>query len=502
MKVIYIPLDERPCNYKYPIQIAEGSSLEIIAPPKDILNNKKVPAKLDKLWRFVEEKIEECSYAVLSLDMLIYGGLLPSRLHELPLEVLLERLERIKRLKENNPKVIFYGFDLIMRVPSYSSAEEEPNYYEEYGEFIFKISWLKDKLERGVAEEKDKEDYEKYINYVPKEFQQDYFERRDKNYKVTEHALKMVAKGIFDFYVIPQDDSALYGVQSQEQGKHRKTIENCNIGNKVYMYPGADEVGCTLISRIINHSSNKTPKVFVKFSSTLGPTIIPKYEDRPYLETIKYHIISCGMCLADGSDDADVILMVNTPGTEMTESWCQGNPPSTNNSHRNLKEFVIAIKEYIKTGKKVALADVAYSNGADLELISLLNSEKILDKLCSYGGWNTNGNTLGTVLSAAVVSVYNYININFLIYRLIEDCGYQALVRQQVISELPNKGLSYYDFKDKQSWVEMRTKMLLEGFVNNNIKQSFEGYDIIINKVDFPWKRMFEVDLEVGIIYI
>lgn len=496
MKVLYIPLDERPCNYKYPMQIAEGSGLEIIAPEKSILNKKKSPADLDRLWQFVEEKVKECTYAVLSLDMLIYGGLLPSRLHQLPLDLLLERLEKIKRLKENNPKVVFYGFDLIMRVPSYSSAEEEPDYYEEYGEFIFKISWLKDKIERGIAEENDKEEYYKYINYVPKEFQQDYFERRSKNYKVTEHALELVKKGIFDFYVIPQDDSALYGIQSQEQGKHRKTIENYDIGNKVYMYPGADEVGCTLISRIINHCNHKTPKVFVRFSSALGPTIVPKYEDRPYLETIKYHIISCGMCLTDSSDRADIILMVNTPGTEMTESWEQSNPPSTNNSHRNLKEFVIAIKEYIKEGKKVAVADVAYSNGADLELISLLSSEKILHKLCSYGGWNTNGNTLGTVLSAAVVSVYNDININFLIYRLLEDCGYQALVRQQVISELPKEGLSYYDFKHKQWWVEMRTKDLLQDFLKEKIKESFPQRDIIIDKVDFPWKRMFEVDLE------
>lgn len=46
-----------------------------------------------------------------------------------------------------------------MRGSSYSRPEEEPYYYEEYVEFIFKISWLKDKIERGIAEDKDKKDF-------------------------------------------------------------------------------------------------------------------------------------------------------------------------------------------------------------------------------------------------------------------------------------------------------------------------------------------------------
>lgn len=41
----------------------------------------------------------------------------------------MERLQRTKSLKENNPKV------------------------------IFKISWLKDKIERGIAEDKDQKDF-------------------------------------------------------------------------------------------------------------------------------------------------------------------------------------------------------------------------------------------------------------------------------------------------------------------------------------------------------
>ena len=157
MKILYIPLDERPCNYKYPKQIAENNrNIELIMPPHNILNKKKQAANISELWHFINNKIELYNYAILSLDMLIYGGLLPSRLHQEEIKVLLQRLNKIKKLKQLNPKLKIYAFNLIMRVPAYNSCEEEPDYYEEYGETIFKISWLEDKINKGDADLEDK----------------------------------------------------------------------------------------------------------------------------------------------------------------------------------------------------------------------------------------------------------------------------------------------------------------------------------------------------------
>jgi len=500
MKILYIPLDERPCNYKYPLQIVEGvKDIEIIVPPMDILNKKKESADIERLWEFVKENIAQCDYGILSLDMLIYGGLLPSRLHHYDTDILIKRCQAIRELKVLNPSIKLYGFNLIMRVPSYDSAEEEPDYYATYGESIFKTSWLKDKLERGHGNEDEKAQYEVLLKHIPKEYFNDYFERRENNYKVTEEALNLVKEGIFEDFVIPQDDSSLYGVQSQEQGKHRQTIRELSIASKVYMYPGADEVGCTLLSRIINNHEKKIPKVFVRFSSVKGAEIIPKYEDRPYYETLKSHVISSGMCICDSSSESDLVLIMNTPGVEMIESWEQNINLRTNTSHRNLNEIVIAMKNYINEGKKVILADVAYSNGGDLELLDLLREEGILHKLYAYGGWNTNGNTLGTVLAMGTAALYYGENKKLLAYRLIEDCGYQALARQKVINLLPSQGLGYYDFKDKTAWVQEKTKEFLQQFINEKLTNGNEDATIKLTTVSFPWRRMFEVDLELEV---
>ena len=218
MNILYISLDERPCNYKYPAEIiGKSEEVKFIVPPKSLLNKKKIAADIEGLWFFVEENIRNCDYAILSIDMMVYGGLLPSRLHQSTLEELLERLERVKKLKLINPNVKIYAFDTIMRVPSYNSSEEEPDYYESFGESIFRISWLRDKIDKGYGDENDKDEYKKIMSEVPTEFEKDYFGRRMKNYEVTKNVLKLVEEGVIEFLVIPQDDTALYGVQAGEQ---------------------------------------------------------------------------------------------------------------------------------------------------------------------------------------------------------------------------------------------------------------------------------------------
>lgn len=500
MKILYIPLDERPCNYKYPTQIVgNNKEIQLIIPPKNILNKKKQPANIEKVWKFINDNAGSADYAILSLNMLIYGGLLPSRLHKEETSVLLKRLERVVELKKLYPRLKIYAFDLIMRVPSYNSSEEEPDYYEKYGETIFNISWLQDKINIGDATSKDKLLYEKYLEKLPSEYYEDYFNRRKKNFMVTKEALQYVSKGIFEEFVIPQDDSALYGIQSKEQKDHRRTIEKFDISHSVLIYPGADEVGCTFLGRILNYYNDKKPSVYVRFSSVLGPTIIPKYEDRPLFETIKAHIISCGMIITDNSLNANLILMVNSPENQMFESFQQVSNPRTNKSHRNLDEFVVDIRKYVSLGKKVIISDSAYSNGSDVELITLLRNNKLINKITAYAGWNTNGNTLGTVIASGVASLYGDNNLNFLLYRLVEDCGYQAIARQDVIKELEAKNLSYYDFKHQTTWVEDVTKFMLNEFVEKFISSNFEGNTITVTAVEFPWNRMFEVDLNIEV---
>ncbi len=507
-KIMYIPVDERPCTYLYPQRLVEGNKqVEMIAPPKNILGDKKVPANVDMLWDWINENISDCDYMVVSIDMLIYGGIVPSRLHYMTIEQCETLILRLAALKKNNPTLTIYAFNLIMRVPCYSSSEEEPDYYGQYGEKIFKYAWLYDKLQRGKVSDGEAERLELIKKEIPEEVLEDYIGRRKVNSYVNSKIVELSKDEIIDFLVLPLDDCSEYGFSANEQLNVLKYVDQFTLHDRIYLYPGADEVGCSLTARVLNIIYDRTPKMFIRYSSTIGPNIIPSAEDRPLGESIKLQIMAAGGIPVDNSADADIILMVNSP-TQNAENMGDARIPKDPSyySMRNLREFSAAIQYYIEQNKRVAVADVAFCNGSDDELMRILSKKGILSKLCSYAGWNTSGNTLGTVISHAITNLYcentvddsqneNYAD-KFLIERLVEDWGYQAIVRQNIWRQLENGAFNtletgHLTTDEALNWAEQLTEQELNKFIQDFIPEYKNQY--MVKDVFFPWKRLFEV---------
>ncbi|MFU0783131.1 MAG: DUF4127 domain-containing protein [Thermoanaerobacterium thermosaccharolyticum] len=507
-KVMYIPLDERPCNYIYPKMIMDISDIEMIEPTLDILGNKKSAADVDKLKDWIINNINDVSHLVVSVDMLLYGGIVPSRLHKMTFDECIKRLELIKELKTMNRNLKVYGFNLIMRSPSYNSSDEEPDYYEDYGEKIFQYGVLSDKLELNVAADEDISEYDKIKNQIPMDVLNDFLNRRRVNHLINLKVVDLVKEGIIDFLIIPMDDCSKYGFSAKERRKIMKYISDLDLTDRIYSYPGADEVGCTLIARVFNELKDRKPTVFIRYSSEIGSTLIPRYEDRSLNETVKYHIISAGGVIIDSSSDADFILMVNPPSEltlKLSESWDSIlSKIDIIDPERNLNEFVEALNYYISKGKLCSVADVAMPNGSDNQLMQLIKKYNLLKKLLSYGGWNTSSNTLGTVISHSMISSY-YISKNifsqdqliasekFLYLRYLEDWGYQHFVRSSVTDLLGTYGLNYFTLKDKGKLISEIIKKKLYEFSEKNLNDFHYNFDVYM-----PWNRMFEVGIKIG----
>lgn len=500
MNILFIPLDERPCNSDFPKLITSAKKdIKLISPDKYILGDKKTPGQVSKLWDFVFENAKECSYAVLSIDMLIYGGLIPSRLHHLTKDEAEGYIKNLRRIKEINPNIKVYAFNCIMRSPQYNSSEEEPDYYADYGYNLFRSKYLIDKRLRAGINKIEEEELESIK--IPKEIVLDYESRREFNEYINIEVAKLLEDGTLDFLVIPQDDSSEYGYTAISQKIVLDFIKNKNLEFKSYIYPGADEVGSSLLARCLNDFLGRTVKIYAFYSSTFGPNIIPLYEDRPMNESLKYHVRVCGGELIDNSSEADLILAINSPGKYMQEASDQIlDIDLTYTSYRNLLDFVYKIESYIKSGKMVILSDSAFANGGDLTLINYLDRLRVLSKLTAYAGWNTNCNTLGTVLSSGIYSLSSNkgSQIKHLIYRIVEDVLYQSKVRQEVIKEyLPKNDISYYDFKDKQKDVENTIRdLLLKEYNKLNISKVCK---LNINSITTPWKRMFEIGMDIDV---
>lgn len=497
MKTLFIPLDERPCNLKYPQYMARTSQLQLSVPPMDMLSRKKVAADREALWEFIYANISTVDSVILSVDMLAYGGLIPSRIHSLDSEDIGTFVEKMRGLKAINPDVKVYAYPCIMRCPSYSSSDEEPNYYDQYGAEIFKRKYLQDKLSREGLSKEEQETYASLENSVPADILKDYESRREFNLTVNKEVVKLRSEGIIDFMVIPQDDSSPYGYTALDQKTVIEMIDELGLSFDIDIYPGADEVGVTLLARAYNDFSGQTPKVYPVYSSTLGPQIIPLYEDRPMHESVKAHIRAAGGEMCDTSEEADYILAINSPGKIMQEAAQQANRDITYSSFRHLQHFVSKIKAYLEVGKKVVIADSAYANGGELQLVKYLDQLNILGKIHSYKGWNTNCNTLGTTLGAGFLADgCTQERTTNIVYHIMEDVCYQSVVRSELIEQyFADAAYGHYNYSPEAELEAMR-------FAKQRILVEYQKLtaNSLPQDIDFvasaPWQRTFEIDLD------
>ena len=502
-KIVYLPLDERPCNSTFCQFLAQDNNeINLVCPPLSILGLKKKPADYQKIAAFLTEQCADADYLILAVDMLLYGGLVPSRLHYMDVEEVSSRIEVIKTIKRNNPKLKIFAFSLVMRCPTYSSSDEEPDYYEQYGERIFKYGVNEHKYLDGLI---DKQEYlsQKALLNVPQSVIEDYTNRRSVNIKVLTEVLKLVGDVINEF-VILQDDSNPYGYTALDQRIVKKCLRDNNID--IDIYPGSDEGGLTLLARVLTKIKGYSPKICPVYPKPECRDVVPLFEDRAVYKSITAQIESAG-CTVSEENDADIYLFCNLPVGQMLD-FCglyigkaNGVDNVVNKQYvdRDLPKFVSKLAELHAKGKAVAVADIAYANGGDAEIARMISESVGLLNIAGYAGWNTSSNTLGTVICQAVF--YNFFkntptHRRFTAERVYEDIAYCSHVRGSVTAnELAKLGYNYFDVGEQRGKVSEIVAQQLSKFVGDNFPEIYTGYKI--SDCYMPWRRMFEVGLAV-----
>lgn len=491
-KIVFLPLDERPCNLRFAEEMTKDNQEFFLAvPPESILGQKKTAAKYKDVAAYLEKECKDATALILSVDMLLYGGIVPSRLHHEGEEELTRRLSLIGKLKENNPALKIYAYALVMRCPRYSSADEEPDYYEICGRELFLTGQAECKYQRGII---GKEEYEREITRYREKtapYIEDFLGRRKINFSLILKTLKL-AETTIDYLVIPQDDSSEYGYTAIDREALKKEIASANVS----MYCGADEVGGTLLARAVNESKGTSPKMFVRYCAERGRKIIPLYEDKPLEESVRSQIAAAGCEITQREEDAELLLYINVPTEDMADI---GGEAGAGYAERDLNGFTGEIAERIDSGKRVILADVAYCNGGDSELVKLLSEKISLFRLSAYAGWNTSSNTLGCAIAQGVMS-YHYGNTSahraFLAERFYEDVGYCGYVRKKIAGTLLKEmGLDWFRTDGKDGKVAAAVKEELNAYIKELLPEVYRGYEL--TECTMPWSRMFEVSLSV-----
>ena len=148
-KILYVPLDDRDCNYEFPWLLSKMTEdIELLRPPYEWMGFLKTPAKRDKIWQWIFEQAPFCEYAILSVDTLIYGNIIGSRTHHYTLEECSQTMDLFRQLKEQNPHLHIHAFNLAARVAAYNDSHEDPEYWQNFGYDIWRYTWLLDKQSR------------------------------------------------------------------------------------------------------------------------------------------------------------------------------------------------------------------------------------------------------------------------------------------------------------------------------------------------------------------
>ncbi|MFC6315386.1 DUF4127 family protein [Lapidilactobacillus achengensis] len=493
-KIIYVPLDERPCNLEYVRRRTMSlEQIEVTVLPREFLGNKKIAGDVVAIRHWLQEMIQTADYLLLSAETLIYGGLLPSRIHHLDQAEIKHYQDFLIAIKQARPELKIYVENLIMRAPRYNSSEEEPEYYQTYGQQIFEFGWLKDKANQETLSIEETDTLLRLREVLPKQVVSDYETRRAFNVRVNFANLKLVESHVIDLLMIPQDDSALYGYTAVDQHEVYGEIRQRRLQQRVLVHPGADEAGYTLLARAIQDIQRRPDKVYVLYASPFGAQIVPLYEDRPLSISVEAHLLAAGCEIVTTSTDADWVLAVNTPGATMQEASAQIiHRDHTYDTYRNSRAFVADITKLLRVGKPVALADSAYANGGDLELLEMLDQTDALVSLKAYRGWNTNCNSVGSTIGEAVLDRH-CTQTSSLLWSVLDDGLYQALVRQEIVRKvLPNFGGDAAHLVGQEEFIAQKTVEFLKDEAIKRIPNLYHGQDFIVS---FPWHRVFEIEI-------
>ncbi|WP_303146743.1 DUF4127 family protein [uncultured Megasphaera sp.] len=490
--ILYVPQDDRPVDYEYTVSTAEAAGYQVLTPPAQYLSGMNFHGSPDKLMAWVDANAGKADAMVLSIDSLAYGGLVDSRKHNLPMETLTARLEKVEALHKSHKNVPIYVFSTVMRSPWAGGKGVEPDYYLTMGSDIYQLASLQAKMDEEGLNPQERNDWFAIMRRVPMEYLQDWYNRRRKNMSINYRLIDDARKGVFTYYSLGHDDNSV-STQSSLESKYLEMAGTGIPKTAFGSFPGADQLGLLLITRASNDFNNYHPKITVIYPLGGGEKTVPRYDGQAIGKTIASHVEAIGGTMVD-NERPDLLLAVNTPlTTSTTESANFENFPIMLQSTR---DFLTQIEKAVNLDIPVSIVDMAFSNGSDNTLVYGLYQDKMMYRLAAYNGWNTASNSVGYGIAQGVLSKYMTADAHrdMLTTQYLDNWAYQANVRDYIyrMQQKLEAGVVTQYYPTLNEELQSRTKEQLQRYAS-----TYLGIDPKTVDVALPWQRLFEVYVDV-----
>jgi hypothetical protein len=504
-RILLIPLDDRPPCLQFPVKMGLIGDAEIVTPPKELLGRFTEPGNSDQIIKWLKtQNLKTFDAAIVSVDMLAYGGLVAMRIHQTDNVTAMRRLEFLREMRGLAPKMKIYGSSVIMRLAPTGDVKNEA-----YREKLAR--WAEISVE---SDAKSKGDTAKLEKEIPAFALADYKAARVRDLKINLQTINFVREGTIDYLILSQDDAKPKGIHVADREKLIAETNRLKLSEKIAVQPGADEVSMLLLARSLTDKYNFHPRIKAIYSSEELANKAMPFEDRALRETVSFHIKATGSCEVQNEKDADLLFYVY---------------PSRFEAGRAVS-FVEEITVNIKKGKRIIVADIDPKGdvqGGDKVFTNELGKRGVLRELNGYASWNTAGNTIGTALPHGVVFALAQAKLMkskdtanrvqaaqdwFVFHRVLDDFYYHTLVRAEAKNFIAQNKWNPFRLSDAETEKveQFSQKLMLESFTElSNIYFGGDKNDLPKNSMcqeasnmtfDLPWNRTFEAEIDFQII--
>lgn len=498
LRIGFIPLDDRPCTSIFPGRMARIVEAEVVQPPREALGTFLTPGDYSRLkeWLFLVAGKVDC--LIVSLDMLAYGGLIASRLPTVSQDEAVRRINLLREVKRLFPQLPILAWNVIMRTSITVYDDLTARYWEEMNRYS--VLWAK--ARQGLLTDEEQQALEELSQSIPQEVRDNYFAARRRNHGVNLAAIQMLKDGILSQLSLTQEDAHPFGPHRLEQEELKRHIPARDWEQRVFLYPGADEGGLTLMARAVQEHHKCPVSVRTAFYPEGAGLHIAKFEDVPLGENVRLQSGAAG--LGDHSPKGPTLwaaVLGPTDSVSGIDVWQK--PDHMGLSSIDYEKLWQDMRAAQERGSYPVILDVVQPNGSDPALFQALKGRG-LNTLAAYAGWNTAGNTIGTGLAHGALyavgeksgTLDRTAHLEFLAERILDDYAYQRIVREELaelIQENPQFGNRHH--LSSEGWNELNAvvQAKLQAWANANLPlYSLPPVEV---KAFLPWPRIFEVNV-------
>ena len=509
-KLLLVPLDGRPPCRQFVINAGRIAGFDIVTPPSRLQDYYSQPGDTDGLRHWLQANTPAADGIILSIDQLLYGGLLASREKEKTPAEIQSMLQFLRDLHNDCPTIPIYAFSILPR----QTPQDTIDGYQERKDLLA-YSRLRGRQAAGLPV--DTAEMTRLKASIPPDSMNRYLTHFKENEELNRQLLQLTKDGVLSQLILGQDDGEPYSIPNIEKNRLRQFMAEQQLTEpQVFLTHGADEIALSILAGIQNQQTGFKPRILVRYNDRSTPDRIMPYMAISTEETVQEKIALLGGSRASAPEEADFTLLV-----------------SANDADTGTMGSRMAVVRQLQSARQAqqptALVDLSkHFQPQETILPLLIDTGYPLNTLIAYAGWNTTSNSIGTALAQASLFTaakrqstsqdesigLTAANLTFLQDRIMEDYFYLKEDIDCINHSLQKAGYTNtadLDLEHNWRWANAMLQQAMKRqltsykytkafrtpvkFTSPAGNFSLMMQDMTMN-ISYPWPRTFEVWLQ------